>query len=118
MNEEMVRALFLVAGIDILNLWKIENKYWPEAYVEERRASPWWLIQTKWGMIEIGWRKRVISIDWSDTPARILNLTIDDVTKCETSVYVWTYIKAVEYLNNIRNQLIRLEKTVSTNVTE
>lgn len=116
MTEEMVRALFLVAGIDVLNLWKIENKYWPEAYVEERRASPWWLVQTKWGMIEIGWRKRVISIDWKDTPLREINLTLEDVTKTETMIHAWTYIKAVEYLNSLRNHLKGIEQKAITSV--
>lgn len=115
MTEDYVRALFLLAGIDILNIWKIENKYWPEAYVEERKNSPWWLIQTKWGMVEIGWRKRVINIDWSNTPVRI-EVTADEVTKSETMVHAWTYIKAAEYLNRLYNEFRRIQQNNTTSV--
>jgi hypothetical protein len=97
MTEEQARALFLLAGFKVSRFHRLENKYWPEAYIEERRKSPWWLAITEFGPIEIGWRKRVISINWEDTPARVI-LSEDDVTKEETLVHAWSYVKALEYL--------------------
>jgi len=101
MNEEQAKALFLLAGFKVSRLHRLENKYWPEAYVEERRGSPWWLAITEFGPIEIGWRKRVISIDWSDTPVR-QEVTKDEVTKSDTLVHAWSYVKALEYLTALR----------------
>jgi len=100
MTQEQVKGLFALAGIDVLRMWELPNQYWPEAYVEERKSCPWWLIKTPKGLIEIGWRKRVISIDWSDTGIR-KEITEDEVTKCETGVHAWGYEKALTYLKEL-----------------
>lgn len=97
MTEAQARAIFLLAGIDVSAVFQIENGYWPKAYVEAREQSPWWLMKTEHGLIRIGWRKRVISIDWADTAVR-LELTADDTTKSDTYVHAWSHHKAVEYL--------------------
>lgn len=97
MTEEQAKALFLLAGFNATRLHRLENKYWPESYVEERRNSPWWLVITEYGPIEIGWRKRVISIDWQDTAARV-EVTEDNVTKEKTMVHAYSYVKALQYL--------------------
>lgn len=101
MNEEQARALFVLAGIEVQSIHRIENKYWPESYIELRSKSPWWLAQTPVGLIQIGWRKRVISINWENTSVRQV-VTADDVTKDDTGVHAWSYIKALEYLTTLR----------------
>jgi len=98
LTEEQVRGLFSLAGIEILKVFKIENEYWPDSYVELRQNSPWFLVQTPKGMIKIGWRKNVISIDWDDTH-RVVEVTTDNVTKSGTSVHAWSFAKALEYLS-------------------
>lgn len=97
MNEQTVMGIFAVSGIQVLNKWKIENQYWPDAYKELKEKSPWWLIKTTKGLIEIGWRKRVISIDWSDTGIRKV-VTDEDVTKSETMVHARSEEDAICYL--------------------
>lgn len=103
MNEEQARALFVLAGIPVTRLHRLENKYWPDNahYADVRRNSPWWLAVTPFGPIQIGWRKRVISINWEDTPARQV-VTADDVTKGDDHVHAWSYAKALEYLTTLR----------------
>lgn len=110
MTAEQVAALFLLAGIKVIKFHQLENKYWPDAYVEERKRSPWWLAMTPAGPITIGRRKRVISIDWEDTALRTV-VTEDAVTKGETYVHAYGYAKAVEYLTT----LSRAEVTVTAN---
>jgi hypothetical protein len=103
MMEPEVRSLFTLAGFSILKLWRLENKYWtmtPEHY-ELCATSPWWLVRTEFGLIEIGWRKRVISIDWSDTEFRV-EVTNDDVMKNDVTVHAWSIPKALEYLIALR----------------
>jgi hypothetical protein len=116
MNESQVRAIFLLAGIEIHGLEKIPNKYWPEAYVEARQESPWWKVKTERGIIQIGWRKRVISIEWcnlgivypmSSTPqgkeySQHKHVSTDDVTKWPTGIHAWSLGKAVDYLVSLR----------------
>lgn len=48
-------------------------------------------------MIRLGWRKRVLEIDWSDTPVRG-EVTSDEVTKADMMVHAWSYEKAIGYL--------------------
>lgn len=91
MTEEQVRAIFLLAGIEIKSLYKTENGYITDS------AHPWWLVKTSAGLIHIGWRKRVISIDWADTPVRQV-LSSDDVTKSESMIHAHGYASAVGYL--------------------
>jgi len=135
MTETEARAIFTLAGIEVFNLWQLPNGYHgpartenldiPRVYEEgvtlltypqleflnsavPSFKSPWWLVKTKHGLIEIGWRKRVISIDWSDTPIR-KHVTKDDVTKDLTSVHAWSLEKAVEYLKAFRKEPIQAQ---------
>lgn len=100
MTEEQVRAIFTVARLRAEKLWQLTNRYWPDSYLKERAESPWWLVRTRIGLIVIGWRKRVINIDWSDTEVRGI-VTSDDVTKDSTHVHAWDESKAVEYLRSL-----------------
>lgn len=108
MKEHIVLALFEMAGIEQTGIWELPNGYWPdhEDYAKDRRASPWWLVRTVHGNIKIGWRKRVIFIDWSDTDIRAV-ITVDDVTKTDDMVHAWSYVKALEYLTNLGNYIGR-----------
>ena len=106
MTEQQAAALFLLAGFEVSKLYRFENQYWPEAYVDERKNSPWWLATTKYGAIKIGWRKRVISINWEDTQIRII-ATEDNVTKEDTYVHAWSYVKALQYLTAVRDAATR-----------
>jgi hypothetical protein len=101
MNEQKVKAIFLLADIEVEKLFQIENGYWPDHinYAQIKKESPWWLVKTKWGLIKIGWRKRVIAIDWEDTPIR-QEITTDDVTKELDCVHAYSYSKAIAYLSN------------------
>lgn len=111
MNENEMLALFLLAGIDVLASWKLANDYWPDdpEHAQRRNESPWWLVRTKYGMIRLGWRKRVIAIDWKDTALRTKTITRDDVTTTEYMVHAWSYAKAVEYLTTLGQELSKVE---------
>lgn len=62
-------------------------------------------MKTPKGLIQIGWRKRVISIDWSDTGIRRV-VTEDDVTKDDTMVHAYSYAKALAYLTALATDLV------------
>lgn len=106
-TEPHVRGLCLLADIAVLKVWELPNQYWPEAYAEERARSPWFLVKTPVGMLQIGWRKRVLSIDWTDTPVRQV-ITPDDVTKDQCMVHAYSYAKAMEYLIDLGIAISRL----------
>lgn len=94
LTEEMVRNIFGTASIPILAMKKLRNGYWGDL---PDGAHPWWFVKTANGWIEIGWRKRVISIDWSDTPVRTA-VTTDEVTKDDSSVHAYSEAYAAQYL--------------------
>lgn len=109
-TEEKARALLVTAGFEPLKMYRLENRYWPAAYVDLRRENPWWLAKTKFGLIEFGMRKRVLSIYWDDTKFRGI-ITEDDVTKEKDYVHAWTPAKAVEYLSILKNRLDSLTQS-------
>lgn len=49
----------------------VPNGYWPDAYVVERAREPWCVLATHWGDLTFGWRKRVVSLSWSDVVKRL-----------------------------------------------
>lgn len=97
LTEAEVRGLFTLAGVEILGLKKLKNGYWTRM---EDEPHPWWFVKTARGWVEIGWRKRVLSIDWADTDIRKV-VTADDVTKNETGVHAWTEEDALKYLKEL-----------------
>ena len=99
---EYFEELFQKADIEVLNHYQIPNEYWPSMRLKAK--SPWWLVHTNIGMIKIGWRKRVISIDWSDTLLRCI-VTTDEVTRDLTMVHAWTKDKALEYLTTLSSNI-------------
>lgn len=69
---------------------------------------PWFIVTTPIGHIKIGWRKRVINIDWSKTIQKKTAAELfpnEDVTKGEQSIHAWSYEKAKEYLDLIHHEV-------------
>jgi hypothetical protein len=87
--------------------WELANQYWPDAYAETIINSPWLLVRTPAGMVRIGWRKRVLHIDWADTKIGKI-ITEDETTKNPTTVHAHSISKAVEYLTKLA-EIIKVE---------
>jgi len=65
---------------------------------------PWFIVTTPKGRIRIGWRKRVILIDWIDSTIEEQSekLFIDeDVTKFDKCIHAWGLAKAKEYIDKL-----------------
>jgi len=107
-SKTKVLAMFEVAGFKTLNVWELVNQYWGNVpdYYQIARDSPWWLVKTDFGLIRIGWRKRVIEIDWSDTKYRG-KVTDDNVTQNDTYAHAWSELDATRYLCKL-NKLIKI----------
>lgn len=127
MTEEQVKAVFLLAGLEVKELFKLQNEYWPQHsdFDDIRRENPWWLVKTEFGLIKIGLRKRVINIDWKDTGVYIdknakweyeyhrCPITRDDVTSWEHGLHAWGYGKAVEYLTELKLRMNQHQYAIS-----
>src|SRR6266481_5455787 len=106
MNEDEMKAIFTLAGIPVTKSWRLQNGYLSRPSQQKETDpdcalyivnDPWWLVRTPIGLIEIGWRKRVISINWKDSEIRKI-VTEDDVTKEDYLVHAWSVEKAISYL--------------------
>jgi len=103
-NEEIKRNHELV---NIFNnpifVEEIQNEYCKDWCC---RHLPWFEVTTYVGRIKIGWRKRVIEIDWSDThgTAKARNIfSNEDTTKGEKFIHAWSIDDAKRYVDAIIN---------------
>lgn len=70
---------------------------------------PWFVVTTRIGRVKIGWRKRVINIDWTETLNKKHGKELfptEDVTKSDTYsehrfIHAYGYDKAKEYIQKI-----------------
>jgi hypothetical protein len=106
-NEAQARALMTLANIPVNKVHPCQNKYHGAS---RPNAAPWFLIETPWGLFEIGPRKRVYSISWESTSLRHI-VTEDNVTKDQISVDAWTLAKAVEYLTALAGWALKQTET-------
>ena len=94
-SRKEFQEIFKKAGYDKIELEGMPNQYCPCEHCE-----PWQTVTTSIGDFVIGWRKRVISIEWAGR--KYSELFVDeDVTKWDTGIHAWGAEKAVEYLKKI-----------------
>jgi len=96
---DKLRAVFLLAGLEVKSFHKLPNGYCGDTCCLHR---PWALAETKYGLIKIGWRKRVISIEWPKE-AEVHGKSVKSneeswITDWENGVHAYGWAKAVEYL--------------------
>ncbi|OGY91747.1 MAG: hypothetical protein A3B31_01755 [Candidatus Komeilibacteria bacterium RIFCSPLOWO2_01_FULL_53_11] len=100
-ERERFTGIFVKAGFDDIALEAIPNQYCPCDV-----CAPWYRVTTAIGVFTIGWRERVINIDWSALGQDFLSLFEgEDVTKGANSIHAWGWEKATDYLSRIRQSL-------------
>jgi hypothetical protein len=100
-GEEETRDLLACFG-DV----KITHVELPNGYCSQPCCvlKPWLKVATYKGTIVIGWRKRVISIDWTESNIKEKAQELfpdEDVTKSDNSIHAWGYEKAKAYLGKL-----------------
>jgi len=100
-GREEITSILTLAGLRPKRMWELANGYWPLAPTYDDVRRPWWLAKTEIGLIRIGWRKRVLSIEWEETGISAI-VTDDNVTKELTLVHAYSQEKAIEYLKLLR----------------
>ncbi len=113
MKLAQVQAIFLLAGIDLISALPIDNQY-----NKDRTEDPWWLVTTPHGVICLGWRNRVISIEWSNTgvayplidpEGRELNSFKHPVkngnTQWETGAHAYGFGQTVDILTALKHSI-------------
>jgi hypothetical protein len=100
-TREEAESIMRLAGFEVSRVWELANGYWPDAADYDEIRKPWWLFLTEIGPIQIGWRKRVLHIQWDACKVRAV-VTDDDVTKETSLVHAWSPEKAITYLRQLR----------------
>lgn len=96
-SMKQYREIFHAAGLSAVELRPIRNEYGSDSY-----RGVWAFAETPAGLIRIGWRKRVIEIDWSRCRlTRDPDFSKEDVTKEAALIHAWGSEKAVEYIRKI-----------------
>lgn len=98
---ECLKAIFLLSGIEVKRTHQLPNGYCGDLCCQSR---PWMLAETKYGPIKIGWRKRVLSIEWTNDVVNVHGKNVlakgdEYVTNWDTGVHAWGYAKAIEQLS-------------------
>lgn len=92
-------------GDNLVYVKEVPNEYYSE------NIEPWYIVTTSVGPIKIGWRKRVINIDWSESDVKEVGKVLfkgEETTGTydyEYSKYIhtWSYEKAKEYVQKLLN---------------
>ncbi len=103
-HSEELSELFKKAGFDLIHVEIIDNEYCGKACCYK---YPWIIVTTNKGRIKLGWRKRVMNLDWSDSDLEIDGMKIfkdENATKGTNYIHCWGKDKAIEYLKKLNSQ--------------
>jgi len=103
-HAEELSGLFKEAGFDPIHIEVINSEYCGEACCYK---YPWIIATTNKGRIKLGWRKRVMNLDWSDSDLGINGMEMfkdEDVTKGTSYIHCWGKEKALEYLKKLNSK--------------
>lgn len=98
--------LLLCFGDEKIWVQPIENRYHgPNSPYGS--MFPWFDVTTTRGIFLVGWRKRVIQLDWSRTNVNVDADTLfpeDKVTKHAFMIHAWSYEDLKRYITTILEQ--------------
>jgi len=101
-EQEFFKEIMERSELPYTSMRAIPNEYHSELY-----SNPWFIVESEWGAFRVGYRKRVISIDWSDTKLELDGKVIfkkEGVTTWATGVHAYGKDKAIEYLRTLSRE--------------
>jgi hypothetical protein len=111
---ERADAIFRDANIGAIFVKEIPNGYCGDTCCPH---LPWLLVTTKMGVIKVGWRKRVIHLEWTesiiDATAGSLFGATEQVTMAAEGkmIHAWSYEKATEYMKKLHEAYLAMPRT-------
>ena len=99
-------GIFKSAGFGIIHVETIDNQYCSNACCYK---YPWIIVTTQKGRIMLGWRKRVINLDWSESDIKDIGTDLfkgEETTTGEHYIHCWSKDKAIEYLKKLNSKEI------------
>ena len=110
-NEHVVELteIFKDAGFKTIHVETIDSEYCSESCCYK---FPWIIVTTSKGRIKLGWRKRVMNLDWSESDITVMGEILfkgEETTKGEKYIHCWSKDKAIEYLKKLNATEIKKE---------
>ncbi|HCQ31641.1 TPA: hypothetical protein DIU27_04665 [Candidatus Collierbacteria bacterium] len=97
-EQEYFEKIFAEAGYK-----KVKLAYTPNQYCPCDSCAPWFKVVADGISFTIGWRKRVINIESTNSRIDFTKLfQSEDVTKSTHGIHAWGREKCIEYLTTIR----------------
>ena len=96
--------IFKLAGFDAIHVKTVDNQYCSKACCYK---YPWIIVTTKKGRIKLGWRKRVMNLDWSESDIKEIGIELfkdEKTTTGESYIHCWSKDKAIEYLKKLNSE--------------
>ncbi len=93
--------LFKSAGFEAIHVETIDSEYCSESCCYK---FPWVVVTTTKGRIKLGWRKRVMNLDWSESDIKYIGTELfkdEKTTTGERYIHCWSEDKAIEYLKKL-----------------
>jgi hypothetical protein len=100
-HDEIVQKLTACFPSPAVYVQEIPNGYCKQYCCIHK---PWLIVTTARGPITIGWRKRVINIDWSNSEIKTTANDLfpdENVTKDGCLIHAWSYDDAKKYLKAV-----------------
>lgn len=79
----------------------------PNEYYKGDHCEPWYIFYTKKGPLKVGWRKRVINVDWSGFPQKEYCDKLfpnENVTKGDFYIHAWGYQDLKKFVGVLLNE--------------
>lgn len=96
-----IPEIFSKAGFYPIFIEKIPNEY-----DKAMGYMPWVMVTTQIGHFKVGWRKRVLVLNWTKTLVHDFAERIfpkENVTKDDCEIHCWGYEKLQEYLTTVHD---------------
>lgn len=93
-----IEDIYRKAEVPAIYMEVIPNGYCSQPCCLNR---PWFKVTSWIGHVVIGWRKRVISIDWQQSTVKKTGEELfpnEDVTRTKTGIHAWGHEAAIKYL--------------------
>jgi hypothetical protein len=111
-NKEQLKEFETIFS-NTYNLSELKFKAIKNEYCQCEHCASWFIISTPDGDIKIGWRKRVINIEWLENYKSFTEtFESEDVTKGfgkwgeEKYIHAWGIEKAIEYIKRARESIL------------
>ena len=105
-NEHVAELtdIFKSAGFGAIHVEIIDSQYCSKSCCYK---FPWIIATTNKGRIKLGWRKRVMNLDWSESDIEAIGTELfkdENTTTGEKYIHCWSKDKAIEYLKKLNSE--------------